>query len=172
MGGRRQRDRKASHVVVGVAAAVLLVAAVFAAVSLVDTGAQLAKSVSPAEWGRVAARRVNRVVSTGDLSDPPGVTSRASVKCSQGSGYPGISITYSGSAAAAPDDVREQLNDARWRETRIPFGYLYQKRFGDWSADFRIGTQGTEFAWPLVGYLTVEGKIDGDCDTFRGGIGR
>lgn len=156
----------------GVAAAVLLVAAVFAAVSLVDTGSKLAKSVSPFEWGRVAARRVNRVVSTGDLSAPPGITSRTSVNCSQGSGYPGISITYSGSAPAAPGHVRQRLSDGGWHETKTPFGYLYRKRFGDWSAELRTGTQGKELAWPLRAYLTVEGKIDGDCATFRGGIRR
>lgn len=162
-----QRTGTKGKVLLGLVAAVLFVAAGFAAISLFGTGSDL-MSLSPTESAHESARRVNTVLATGDLTNPPGVTSQTTLDCDQGSGYPGLTVVYVGSGpAASGNPVRRQLSDAGWRETETQYGYLYQKRFGNWSANLALVTQDNKSAGPLLGHLTVEGPIDADCTTFR-----
>src|SRR6476646_11647567 len=70
MAGGGQRTGTKGRVVLGLVAAILFVAAGFAAISLFGTGSELMKSLSPTESAHEAARRVNTVVATGDLADP------------------------------------------------------------------------------------------------------
>jgi hypothetical protein len=125
---------------------------------------------SAAVQGRQAARRIARVLATGDLDPPTGSVRHVAVSCDRGSGEPGLVLTYGGRTVGRM--VVAQLKTATWAKFQPgdQHSIEYQRLFEDWVASLNNLDPAHGHRWSAS--LLVGSDLTVDCSTYSREVGR